>query len=507
MYKAVAFTCTLILCGLLRRWLGKRTSKLPPGPSALPILGSVHHLTLEYQHKTFLAWGKTYGVMIYFRLFRTPTVVLNSLEGARDLLDKRSAKYSDRPRLVLLSELLGHDLSIAAMPYGDRFRKHRKLMHDGVGSKSALQRYRPIKVREAHILLRNLLDTPEAFLEHLYRYVAATLLEITYGRRLTSMDDELVQLAEHWINATNDGGSPGSMLVDFFPVLRHMPTWMPGAGFKRRAAEVRSCLHTWRETALKMVIDAMATGEAAPSITASLLEAHQGNPTPEELEDIQYIGVSIYGAGMETTYGTLTSFMLAMVRNPGVVQKAQEELDRVVGPDRLPDFGDRESLPYLNAVLEELYRWNPGLPLSIPHRVMSDDEYRGYDIPAGCMIMPNIWAMTRNTDHFPDPEEFIPERHLREAKLMDAKELPSSFVFGFGRRVCPGQAFADGSVWLALARIIAAFDIRKPVDAAGNEYTPPAAFKPGFTSQPKHFECRIVPRSEKVAVAISQLTV
>ncbi len=56
------------------------------------------------------------------------------------------------------------------------------------------------------------------------------------------------------------------------------------------------------------------------------------------------------------SYGTLASFVLAMVRNPGVVQKAQEELDRVVGPDRFPDFGDRESLPYLDAVLEELYR-------------------------------------------------------------------------------------------------------------------------------------------------------
>ncbi|KAI0753687.1 cytochrome P450 [Fomes fomentarius] len=506
MYNAATFTCILVFCGLLlRRWLGR---KLPPGPSVLPILGSVHHLTLEYQHKTFLAWGKTYGDLIYFRLFRTPTVVLNSLEGARDLLDKRSAIYSDRPRMVLLTELVGHDSTLPFLRIGDRFRKHRKWMHDAIGSKSELQQYRPIQVREAHILLRNLLDAPEAFLEHLYRYVAATLLEITYGQRLISMDDELVQLAERSLTATNDGGSPGSMLVDFFPMLKHMPAWMPAcAGFKRRAAVARSCLHAWRETGVKMVKDAMAAGEAAPSIIASLLEPHQGNPTQEELEDIQSIGVSLYGGGTETTHGSLASFVLAMVRNPGVLRKAQEELDRVVGPDRLPDFGDRESLPYLNAVLEELYRWNPTLPLAIPHRVMSDDEYRGYDIPAGCMMMPNIWGMTRNAAHFPDPEEFVPERHLREAKLMDAQELPSSFIFGFGRRVCPGQAFADASLWLALANIVAAFDIRKPVDGAGNEYTPPAAFKPGFTSQPEPFECRIVPRSDKFAITIAQLTV
>ncbi len=115
-------------------------------------------------------------------------------------------------------------------------------MHDTIGSKSELQRYRLIQIRESHLLLRNLLDAPEAFLEHLYRYafarlaflvcetevcivcvtryVAATLLEITYGRRLTSMDDELVQLAQRSLTAANEGGSPGSMLVDFFPVCK-----------------------------------------------------------------------------------------------------------------------------------------------------------------------------------------------------------------------------------------------------------------------------------------------
>ncbi|KAI0753673.1 cytochrome P450 [Fomes fomentarius] len=506
MDNITAFTCILIFCGLLlRKWLGRSSFKLPPGPSALPILGSVHHLTLEFQQKTFLAWSKTYGNVIYLRLFRTPTIVLNSLEGARDLLDKRSAKYSDRPRMVYITELAGHDSTLPFMPYGDRFRRHRKLIHDGIGSKSALQRYRPIQAREAHILLRNLFDTPEAFLEHLYRYAAATMLEITYGRRLNSMDDKLVQLAERAIIAATEGGSAGSMLVDFFPILKYMPAWMPGAGFKRRAAEARSCLHAWRETAVKMVKDDMATGEAAPSITASLFEVHQGNPAQEELGDIQSIGVGIY-AGTETTYATLASFVLAMVRNIGVLRKAQEEMDRVVGPDRLPDFGDRESLPYLNAVLEELYRWNPPVPLAVPHRVMSDDQYRGYDIPAGCMIVPNIWAMTRSTGQFPHPEEFIPERHLREAKLMDDRELPSSFVFGFGRRICAGQAFADATLWLALANIVAAFDICKPVDAAGNEYTPPAAFKPGLTSRPNPFECRIVPRSDKVAITVAQLT-
>ncbi|KAI0703111.1 cytochrome P450 [Earliella scabrosa] len=341
---------------LLRR-LTKKRINLPPGPSAIPILGSVHHLTLQFQEKLFFKWRHTYGDVIYFKLFRTPTVVLNSLESARDLLDKRSVKYSDRPRMVLLAELGGHDTSLPPMRYGDRFRKHRKWMHDFVSNKSALQTYRPVQLQEAHILLRNLLDTPDAFRDHLSRYVTATLLEVTYGRRLTSMEDELVQLAERSVNATNEGGNPGSMLVDFFPICRtiqvkHIPTWMPGAGFKRTALQARTYLDAWRVGGVKMVREAMVSGDVAPCITVSLLEAHQCNPNEDELKDIQDISVNIYGAGTETTFGTITSFVLAMVRNPDVLRKAQAEMDNVLGPDRLPEFCDRDSLPYLGALLE-----------------------------------------------------------------------------------------------------------------------------------------------------------
>ncbi|PIL26282.1 hypothetical protein GSI_12038 [Ganoderma sinense ZZ0214-1] len=497
----------LVVLVLRNRWRPRK--RLPPGPSTLPVLGSIHHLTLEFQQKRFAELGKEFGDVIYLKLFRTPAIVLNSLESARELLDKRSAKYSDRTRAVLLAELIGHDLSLPFLRYGERFRKHRRWMHDAVGSKASLLKYRPMQIREAHLLLRNLLETPDNFIEHLYRYVAGTLLEITYGQRLTSMNDLIVQLAERAVIATNESGSPGSMVVDFFPILKHLPTWLPIAGFKRHALKAREDLNAWKNTGLNIVRSAMASGTASASVTSALLEAHQGHLGEEELEDIKAVGTSIYGAGTETTYGSLASFVLAMVRSSDVLRKAQDEMDRVVGHTRLPGLGDRDSLPYLSALVEEVYRWNPGLALAIPHRAISDDEYRGYDIPEGCMIMPNIWAMTRDERFYPQPEEFLPDRHLNENGdgLAQDRELPSTYVFGFGRRICPGQAFADAVLWLAIAHIVAAFDIRPVVDAFGVPVVPPAAFKPGFTSQPARFQCNIVPRSEKIAAAIAHLDV
>ena len=80
-----------------------------------------------------------------------------------------------------------------------------------------------------------------------------------------------------------------------------------------------------------------------------------------------------------------------MTIHPEAQKKAQAELDAVVGPDRLPTFEDRESLPYLNALLREVLRWHPVTPMGVPRRAVADDEFNGYHIPAGTMIIPHVW--------------------------------------------------------------------------------------------------------------------
>ena len=82
-----------------------------------------------------------------------------------------------------------------------------------------------------------------------------------------------------------------------------------------------------------------------------------------------------------------------MVSYPEVQRKAQEELDRVIGPHRLPEFGDRESLPYIGLVCKELYRWRPVVPLGIAHAVTRDDTYGEYFIPKGTLVFGNAWSV------------------------------------------------------------------------------------------------------------------
>jgi len=127
-------------------------------------------------------------------------------------------------------------------------------------------------------------------------------------------------------------------------------------------------------------------------------------------------------------------FFFAMIVNPGAMKKAQEELDRVVGKGELPDFSQKDDLPYIDALLKELLRWSPPFPIIIPNRAMQDDFYRGYLIPEGATVIQNIWAIFRDPNIYPDPETFNPDRFLKDGKINPLVLNPEDRVFGAGRR-------------------------------------------------------------------------
>ena len=123
-----------------------------------------------------------------------------------------------------------------------------------------------------------------------------------------------------------------------------------------------------------------------------------------------------------------------MVLNPKAMRKAQEELDRIVGKGYLPDFSDKDRLPYTEALAREVFRWNTPAPIAFPNRVVQDDVYRGYFIPAGTIVIQNIWAICRDPTIYPDPETFNPDRFLKDGKIDPLVFNPEDRVFGAGRR-------------------------------------------------------------------------
>ncbi|KZT03209.1 cytochrome P450 [Laetiporus sulphureus 93-53] len=486
----------------------RKKGPLFPGPHPLPFIGNVHQVTADYQHKTFTQWAKRYGVIVYARFFGQPVLVLHSVHAANDLMEKRGAIYSSRPPLVFLRELLGFDTNPVLLPYGDQWRMHRKWLQALLQDKNALESYRPIQEREIRRLLAALVQTPDEFASHIRRFIGAVLMDITYGHMALSLeDDQFIRLAAKASVEAAEAGNVASTLVDFFPLLKHIPTWMPGAGFKQNALRIRRELKIAETTPYKWAKEAVAAGSARPSFVSSLLDnlSTDRDLTPDDERNISGVAGALYSAGTDTSGTTLQTFILAMMLYPDICKKAQAEIDQVVGTSRLPNFSDRSSLPYLERVLLEVYRWNCPVPLGVPHFSTADHTYCDHYIPKGTIIVPNLWYMTRDANIFPDPETFRPERFKTMTVQTTDLYDPRKIVFGFGRRICPGRQLADSSVWLAMANILACFNISQSAGDFANYATFTPAFSPGAISHPEPFHCQLSIRSQEIQKILLEL--
>lgn len=156
-----------------------------------------------------------------------------------------------------------------------------------------------------------------------------------------------------------------------------------------------------------------------------------------------------------------------MAIHPNIQQKAQKEIDQLLGGERLPTLADKINLPYTSAVIKEIYRWHAPLPISIPKALTEDDVYKGYYMPKGATVMENVWAVFNDPSEYPEPQIFNPERFLKDGKLDHSVRDPEDRVFGSSRRVCPGKHFANRAVFLRVATVLATFNIEPGVNDNG----------------------------------------
>ncbi|KAF8165778.1 cytochrome P450 [Crassisporium funariophilum] len=467
---------------------------VPPGPKQAFLTGNLHQLPRSEPWLKFTSWSKVYGPIVYFRVFNKETIILNSAKVVSDLLESRSLVYSDRPTVWMGGELAGRKWSVFHTSFSDpRFRAFRRLLHNGLNPRAS-KTYRPIQTQETMVLLTGLANSPDKFAAHIRRNAVAVILKVAYGYQVAGIDDLLVKIIEEGFQLSASLGVPGKYWVEFFPFLRFLPDWFPGAGFKRVAKRAGQEMSRVEQIPFEWAKKQIAEGDYVESFTSKHLCLDGGRFAEKDIqEELKWCSAALYVGGGDTTVSALSSFFLLMALYPDVQRRTQSDIDSVVS-GRLPTLDDYNSLPYIAAMIKEIIRWAPVAPLGLPHRVMEDDVYEQYLIPKGTSIIANIWAITHDEDIYPDPFVFDPSRHLGEKPQPD----PFKYVFGFGRRICPGAHLAEMSLFLNISNILAVFNISKPVDANGQNVEPRIAWTSGgATMHPKPFECHIKPRSNE----------
>ncbi|KAG0705558.1 cytochrome P450 [Suillus ampliporus] len=316
-------------------------------------------------------------------------IVVNSIKTAKDMLDKKGAMYSDRPVFPVGGELCGWKRILTLLPYGDRLRQYRKHFHRVIGSRAALDMNHSIEELETHRFLKRALAKPDQLQAHV-RHTTGTIIPcISHGYEVKENNDLFVDLADRAVEQFSRTIAPAAKI----------PEWFPGAGFKRYALECYEIVEELAAAPYEFVKDQMAAGIAPKSFTSNLLDGR--TLSVEEEHVVKWSAASLYGGGADTTISTIYLLYLAMTLYPDVQKKVQAEIDAVVGPDRLPSFADRESLPYIETLAKKVLRWNADVPIAPPHCVTEDDIHAGYYIPKGSLYLPrylprdvSVWIST-----------------------------------------------------------------------------------------------------------------
>ncbi|KAL0569905.1 hypothetical protein V5O48_012051 [Marasmius crinis-equi] len=399
------------------------------------------------------------GDLVHFQVLNSQhVVVINTKELSDRMLDKRAGVYSDRPYVAMVEMLGWLPFNTSFLRYTDTWRKHRRLYQQGFRSRTSNE-YLPIQTSKNAEFISNLREDPDNFLVHIRTLTAAVILDTIYGYEATPTDDSLAKLIENTARfAVTEFESPATAIVNMFPALRHLPLWLPIFRFQRAAVKSQKLVDRLLEEPYEYVRSNMRNGTGKPSLMAKFLEQNDADGGGEDQEFV-IKGVCATGYG-EKTVAALSTFFLAIAMHPDVQIKAQNELDTTFGRGLVPDYEERPNLPYIEAIIREVFRWVPPVPLSVPRAAFADDIVDGCYIPKGK-------AMSRDEADYPNPESFTPERFLNEDGRCNDDD--SMFIFGAGRRICPGRYFASATVWMAIVSVLVEFDIGKPKSMDGKE--------------------------------------
>ncbi|KAF4437417.1 hypothetical protein F53441_13051 [Fusarium austroafricanum] len=328
---------------------------------------------------------------------------------------------------------------------------HRKLLQKLL-SNTNVRQWHNLQIVEARRTVRNMIKKPETWETSLRRLAVAIVLQVSYGTEVLKDDDPYIQIANDAMYATGNGGVPANSIVDLVPFVRYLPGCIVRDWSLRFARKWR-----WAIKRLHDILIAAAQAEYGDhhengSLVYKLLreynnsESH-GQEQEWSLDDIKGAAGAVFIAGADTTWATCMIFILNMILHPEIQEKAQKELHMVIGSDRLPNFSDRPSLPYIEHIVQEIYR---------------------------TVIYANAYAMAHDERDYKYPLEFNPERY-------DAGEQFPVGNFGFGRRVCVGRHLADNSVWIMVATMLSILQFCKKMSSTGTPIEPQFRFTNGGT--------------------------
>ncbi|KAG0695023.1 cytochrome P450 [Suillus ampliporus] len=448
-----AAACLGIIGLISRAYLRRSKSRLPLPPSPTTSILRGHSLPPRSAFLTIAEWINEYGPLITIRSgFRNRVVVIGRYKAAEDIMETQGKLLADRPRAVSIGEMLDDGLpALPFAPFGKRVRHMRSALHTHLQPK-AIVAYQPLQMSHAKKIVLDTLDDPYNFQNHVITYGATTIMKVAYGKNTptSATDPEVIEVGKLMVMAGKILRPGNYFLVDSIPWLKYLPWY--GRDLKWIAEKDRQ-LNVGHLNRVKEQMQSKA--DISPSFAKFMLENSHVYGLSES--DMASLAGVFFGGGSSTISGAMCTVLMAAACFPEEQAKVQAELDVVIGRHRVPTFADQKSLPRLNAFISEALRWRPAASSVLAHLTSKDVIWENYCIPSGTTVIGHIWSISRDPEVYPEPNAFKPQRWIDDHEL-------KFFVYG----VCPGQHFANRSIFITSLLILWSFrltlDPTQPLD-------------------------------------------
>ncbi|XVE61224.1 hypothetical protein DITRI_Ditri06bG0022300 [Diplodiscus trichospermus] len=465
----------IFLHAILSKIRGK--TRLPPSPRALPIIGHMHLLG-PIPHQALNKLSNRYGPLIYFYIGSKPCLLVSSQDLAKEVFKNHETTFLNRPKMANLDYLTYGTADMAMAPYGPLWKYMKKLCMSELLGTRTLDQFLPVRRKEMKRFVKIIQEKADAVEAvdigvELMRLTNNIISRMLLSKRCSDKEDEANEV-QTLVKEMNNLGTKFN-LSDLLWFCKNLDL----QGFRKRLKDVRDRYDVLMEKIILEHKEATkkdrAGGDRVKDVLDILIDISEDENAEMKLtrENIKAFVMNFFGAGTDTSSITIGWGVAELINHPNVMEKAQKEIDSVVGRNRILEESDIEKLPYLQAIVKETLRLHPGGPLVVREST-EDCVIGGYDIPEGTRLFVNVWALGRDPKYWENPLEFIPERFLTEEwrqgknQFLDVRGQHFSLLpFGSGRRSCPGASLALQVVPTVLGILIQCFDWKVGDGASG----------------------------------------
>ncbi|KAI9270805.1 cytochrome P450 [Phascolomyces articulosus] len=487
----------------LKRKIPEGLQEIPSPPGALPYFGHYFKMNRRIPSLHMDEWHKKYGPILRVTMGSHDWIIIGNQYVATDILKgKNGAATSGRPYHFFMNQFFSLNSRGTTFTNPDkRWKKNRAILHMLLGPKAVKNKVDVIEKEATHLADLLTCNTAKNGYVNIIKYMQFAPLNVImhscFGITGKSLDDPVFKAMIDNVDRTIWWAAPRENVHSFLPGLSSFMEIFTGTKKK-----MRDFTYKERNPLFRRLIQE-AREHNGPCFVKELYKIKEEENTLDD-DDILVFMANMVNAGTDMTALTLSWAFVILSHRKDLQKIIQEEIDSFVATHgRLPTYDERENLPHMISIQKECMRYRSTNHFTLAHESTADIEYNGYFIPKGTTILANTYQINRNTKFYKNPEEFDPDRYMNDLTPFSVSvnagiEKRDQFVFGWGRRSCPGVHLADVEMFYAWTRIFAISTIEPPLNEAPS-YPDVGAYRDlGLVVGPRDEKLRFVERSNSL---------